>query len=1095
MPLLTANSSLAELNSRNASSLFLKERESLLGSQFKCPEQVQEYSPNEIGQWRQDTLLLDDKQFRSRLAADHWTEERFRELITASINSEQLPTLLPTAHYKDWLGLPELEEALRLNRSIPLQGPVSLKLVSAFRPFLLWAAQRWDQAIADIDHIERIVNTDAMRENLLNELAECLLQFGARTLVLELHIAKKLKELEGKTPEERFQSFVKKKLCSVKGLEFIYSEYPLLARMLMIRTRFIVEAVLEAVARFKADHTEIVAALRLPSSKDRLQSFTAGMGDAHQQGRSVMRLRLESGTELMYKPKPLGVSLHFSQLLNWMNKKGFFPAFKPLLVLDRGTYGWEECIIAESCDTTTEVARFYQRLGGLLAVLYSVRGTDFHMENVIAQGEHPVPIDLETLFHNSPALHFPDTADVEAKKKVVDSVIGTGLLPLLLYQNEEGFGVEMSGMGGGGDQPLPFPVLQVENDDTDEMRFVRKARWSGPSNNRPMLGEQDTHASDFVDDIVLGFRKACSILRQNLAQLLNESDGPLAPFKNDTIRIILRPTQFYANFLIEANHPNYTKNAIEREKLLDRLWYTVLDVRAISSEREDLLYGDIPYFTTKPGSRDLFDSRGTRIPDFFPSDSFNLAVQRITTLDEIEEKRQTGWIISSILGSAEWNTSRPGCCSTAGDLLTVKPTGDASSNQEYPSSCFNKEKSSAEYIKYAAEIGDYLLEQAIFSKSRSDATWIDVGMNYREQWNVSAMKGGLYDGTAGPALFLAYLGSITGEQAYSETARLALQTSLASLPYHANFSSAFYGQASILYTLSHFISLDVAHPSWSDLQKNLVGRLNAIVAKDQCYDVLGGAAGVILVLLQVYKRFGIEEALTAAIHYGNHLHAHAIRADRGIAWPSLLQTRQPLGGFAHGAAGIALALHLLWEESGITAFHEHAEAALAFERALFSREHGNWADLRKEGPAAYQSKYWCHGSAGIGLGRLLMYETRSADKQALLAEIETATEATLNGGIGASHCLCHGDMGNSELLLLSGIKLGRPEHTEMARLLADQMIRERKEHGAYRTGIPRGLKTPGFFLGYSGIGYQLLRLADPERVPSVLSLEISAGPR
>ena len=56
-----------------------------------------------------------------------------------------------------------------------------------------------------------------------------------------------------------------------------------------------------------------------------------------------------------------------------------------------------------------------------------------------------------------------------------------------------------------------------------------------------------------------------SILRQNLAQLLDESKGPLVPFRNDPIRIILRPTQFYANFLMEANHPNYTKDAIERE--------------------------------------------------------------------------------------------------------------------------------------------------------------------------------------------------------------------------------------------------------------------------------------------------------------------------------------------------------------------------------------------------------------------------------------------------------------------------------------------------------------------------------------------------
>ncbi|NUU59120.1 type 2 lanthipeptide synthetase LanM family protein [Paenibacillus agri] len=1089
MPSLINNFVMAKLDIRDAASLFMKEREALLGLQFKSIDQGTQ--TGEIERWRKNTLLLDDSRFRSRLAADHWAEEKFGEIITAEIDPEQFPAILPKDCPHDWFGLPELAEALRLNRAIPLQGPVSLKLVSAFRPFLLWAAQKWDKQIHELSDIEQFVNTDSVREKLLSELADCLLQCGARTLVLELHVAKKLGELKGKTPEERFHSFVKQKIHDTDGLEFIYREYPMLARILMIRTCFIVEAVLEAVTRFKYDHAEIITALALPQDKSRLESFSAGMGDAHQQGRSVMRLRLESGAELMYKPKPLGVSLHFSKLLDWMNLKGFTPSFQPLLVLDKDTYGWEEYITAGSCETSAEVARFYQRLGGLLAVLYSTRGTDFHMENVIARGEHPVPIDLETLFHNNPALDFPDTADVEAKKKIVDSVIGTGLLPLLLYQNEEGFGVEMSGIGGAGEQQLPFPILQVENDDTDAMRFVRKASNSGSSNNRPMLDGKDTLASDFVDDIVFGFRQACSILRLNLTQLLDESDGPLASFRQDTIRIILRPTQFYANFLMETSHPNYTKDALEREKLLDRLWYTVLDERAISSEREDLLYGDIPYFTTTPASRDLFDSRGKRIIDFFPETSFDLAVQRLITLDEKEEERQTHWIISSILGSAEWNTSGQKCCNAGSSPCVVKSAGDDSPAHKNTIVEINTQ----EYIKHAAEIGDYLLEQAIYNKNRSDATWIGVGMNYRGQWNVSAMKGGLYDGTAGPALFLAYLGMVTGEQAYSDTARLALQTSLASLPFHANFSSAFYGQASILYTLSHFISLGAAEASWREIQRNLVDHLGTIVGNDHCYDLLGGAAGVIPVLLQVYKQFGNEQALAVAIDYGKHLLSHAIPASGGTAWPSLLATRKPLAGFGHGSAGIAMALQLLWEESGIAQFNKYAESTLAFERVLFSPEHSNWADLRKDDPAVYQSNYWCHGSAGIGLGRLLMYNTQGINKPILHAEILAATEATLNHGIGASHCLCHGDMGNSELLLQSSIILGRPEDASKAHLLASRMISEKKELGVYRTGIPRGLRTPGLFLGYSGIGYQLLRLADHERIPSVLSLEISTGVR
>lgn len=122
---------------------------------------------------------------------------------------------------------------------------------------------------------------------------------------------------------------------------------------------------------------------------------------------------------------------------------------------------------------------------------------------------------------------------------------------------------------------------------------------------------------------------------------------------------------------MESGHPNYTRDAFKRELLMDRLWFTVLDPRAIASERQDLLYGDIPYFTTTPSSLDLFDSRGYRIPGFFASSSYDLAVKRLLSLDD-EEERQVDWIISSILGSANWRTTGQGCCNKSKTLIKLE---------------------------------------------------------------------------------------------------------------------------------------------------------------------------------------------------------------------------------------------------------------------------------------------------------------------------------------------------------------------------------------------------------------------------------------
>jgi lantibiotic modifying enzyme len=42
-------------------------------------------------------------------------------------------------------------------------------------------------------------------------------------------------------------------------------------------------------------------------------------------------------------------------------------------------------------------------------------------------------------------------------------------------------------------------------------------------------------------------------------------------------------------------------------------------------------------------------------------------------------------------------------------------------------------------------------------------------------------------------------------------------------------------------------------------------------------------------------------------------------------------------------------------------------------------------------------------------------------------------------------------------------------------------------HG-WQCGGPQAVEMPGLMLGLAGIGYQMLRLAEPDRVPSVLVL-------
>jgi lantibiotic modifying enzyme len=195
----------------------------------------------------------------------------------------------------------------------------------------------------------------------------------------------------------------------------------------------------------------------------------------------------------------------------------------------------------------------------------------------------------------------------------------------------------------------------------------------------------------------------------------------------------------------------------------------------------------------------------------------------------------------------------------------------------------------------------------------------------------------------------------------------------------------------------------------------------------------------------------------------------------------------PLAGFSHGAAGICWALLELAEATGDARYAELAHRGLAYERSLFLPERGNWKDLRAPGTSdTHFMTMWCNGATGIALGRLL--SLRHLDGPEARAELTTALETTLRGGFGSSHCLCHGDVGNLEVLHVAGKVLAEPHWTQAALRRASTVLRQGRESG-WRCGLPRGSESPGMLMGLAGIGHGLLRLSAPEFVPSILSLE------
>ncbi|MBV8606263.1 MAG: type 2 lantipeptide synthetase LanM, partial [Singulisphaera sp.] len=296
----------------------------------------------------------------------------------------------------------------------------------------------------------------------------------------------------------------------------------------------------------------------------------------------------------------------------------------------------------------------------------------------------------------------------------------------------------------------------------------------------------------------------------------------------------------------------------------------------------------------------------------------------------------------------------------------------------------------------------------------------------------------------------------------------------------------------VIYTYAHLAVL-WGQPALLEEAEAVAEWLPPLIERDEHRDLIGGAAGCIGGLLSLDRCSPSAQTRAVAIQCGDRLLACAQAMERGIGWVTSIPASRPLTGFAHGAAGMAWALGELAALTGAERFRKASHAALAYERSLFSAEARNWPDLRKReelglpgsnGQAQFMAA-WCHGAPGIGLARLQCL--RRAEEGATRAEIDAALRTTLDQGFGDNHSLCHGDLGNLELLLEASEMLDEPcWRAEVGRMAA--LILESIHHRGWLCGVPSGVETPGLMIGLAGIGYGLLRLAEPSRVPSVLVL-------
>ena len=948
-------------------------------------------------------------------------------------------------------------------------------------PFIEESLRRFDELSGGID-TSGTVDLGTFREEVRQGAARRLVALAGRVLVLELNVLRVTERLDGASPEDRFWSFVRHYRHREAFAELL-DEYAVLARLLLTTAAQTAEAYAEFLHRFARDREDLVRGLFGGADPGPLAMVALSRGDTHDRGRSVGIARFTSGHRVVYKPRPPGVHRCFNAVLDWYNRR--VPeslSLRTLGLVDRADYGWVEFVQPAPCRDADAAARYFRRQGALLAILHSLGGTDFHFENLMAVGDQPVPVDLETLLcPDLPRSSGSEVVDRDpAMTAYLEAVGRVGLLPAVMT-GHDGRPFDIGGMGGDRDAVIPFRAVNWADAGTDEMSLSRVLPRLGSTHNRPSLDGADLDVVQFAAPLLDGFREGYRVIAAGRAQWAGPH-GLLSGFLGERVRIIARATREYIVLLKETTHPDALRDALDREQIFGVLWArSAADpgrTRLIRHEVEDLWSGDVPLFTAAVGSRDVRATGGAIVEALLPETGVDRVERVLAAMDDRHLARQE-WIVSAHLV-----TRTTGIDLRAADVAReTAPAGSTLTQRALA----------------AARTVAARLEASAYREGRR-LGWLGLDLVHGSRWQVAPLSMDLYNGYPGIALFLAQLADVTGEQRYADLARGVLgpigefareqlnrdARAVSSAPPVGAFSGLA-GTALILASAAAL--LDDA-----DLDEPVVPLLEYVadqISADDGFDVIGGAAGCLAVAESLHADYGAAPHRLAE-RCVELLQAGAVPVGAGVGWPAI--EGRPLLGFSHGASGIAWALWSYARRTGDAQARATAIRALDHEDAEYDERTGNWPDHREDEPADQYT--WCHGAPGIGLARAAML---AADPgfEAAARDLRRALAATERFGLYRNHCICHGELGNLELFAAAARSLPGHEPRRAWRERATAVVAH-IEQGRLMCGTPAGIETPGLMTGLAGIGHGLLRIAAPERVAPILLLAPSGrarGPR
>ena len=804
-----------------------------------------------------------------------------------------------------------------------------------------------------------------------------------------------------------------------------------LVDILTLRLKNVTDGFIEMLDRMTAHRDDICKALTGGRIFTCIENIALSAGDTHNCGRSVTIIDTDAG-KLVYKPRDMRLETYIYDLV-----ERYFPDVVgiPCCITFEDQFGVSGFIAKQRSDGEENAKLFWRNMGGAAAVMKLLGSTDMHLENITCKDNKPYILDLETII--SPVMTNGDYKLLHPELSVLKSTSPylSGLLP------SEQNGRQSS-------------VLMNTDDD----------------GCAPVVSGKKVNVTGYMREFIGGY----DVIYRRITENKDDIERLIRAIPPDLpVRLLIRNTQAYYDTRKKLYHRNALsdeENRAKTSRLLSGIMHHNIRgefAEAADSEIRQLERGDIPYVYTLAGSRDLCSDGGKVAESAFESSAVGHILDTLSVMSDKDEAFDTELLKRAV-------AQFPAGSDKAGTEIAAAPVR---------TSCMlPREKA----LHEAGKLFETLFDICVHSPE-GKPFW---GYVSEENYSFRFCEPGLANGLLGIAVFAAAYAFVAENDRITELADIVVNEAVTGLnrmydylgykKYSRDYAPQL-GEADGLGGILTGTALLRRYMGRNDiaaLQNKALFTLEQLdLSPYGAPDRMIGMSGLLSALC---RNSDYKDRTDLIRNAADSLLAMKTLEYKGEKlWKPFRDKARPISGAGHGLAGIAEALYSASYVLGDTKYADAADDAISFELSAYNTKFGTWSDLRTYPPVGYMHGY-CSGAPGIGIMLDRIRSMGNDHPEAARCE-ELARTVTDRMPLNERDHLCCGNSATVEYYLTVG------RYDEAGRVL-NAMYERKNDAGAYRfmSGQFNNSITGSLFYGVSGIGYEMLRYAYPQKIISVL---------